>query len=164
VKYIWPVAAPPKVRRNATSNTFGMVRKYADGRPKPHQGLDAHAHDGTSVLAVADGRVVGTADRGAYGKQLVLELAEPAAYGAKYAFYAHLSRFDVAVGDAVAQGQVLGASGSSGNAQGMGPDDQHLHFEARTVPWPGLGLEGRVSPLGAFGWKFSARTGAVTLE
>ncbi len=163
MNYLWPVATTPKVRRNSESNTFGMVRHNADGSPRAHQGLDAAALDGTPIVAVADGRIVGVTDRGAYGKQIVLELAVPAGGGAKYAFYAHLSKTSVAVGDVVKQGHVLGATGSTGNAKGMGPEDQHLHFEARLEPWPGLGLGGRVSPLAAFGWKFSLKTGVVTV-
>lgn len=161
--YVWPVARKPRIRRDALSNTYGMVRHYADGRPKPHQGADAEAPVGTPIVAVADGRVVGIRSAGDYGIQLLLELSVPTPTGAKYAFYAHLSKTSVAVGDVVKQGHVLGATGDTGNAAGMVPEDQHLHFEARTEPWPGTGLAGRMSPFAAFGWKFSPSTGAVTL-
>ncbi len=54
--------------------------------------------------------------------------------------YAHLDQIDVAEGDIVAQGQVIGTVGSTGNSTGP-----HLHFEIRdfgnlTDP---LGLLGR---------------------
>ena len=54
---------------------------------------------------------------------------------------------------AVAQGrgEQLGLTGNTGNAAGMRDEDQHLHFEIRTVPLPGRGLSGRYSPLVVFG-------------
>ena len=153
--YQWPVACRPFIRRGSLNNTYGPVRRNADGSVRNHQGWDPAAPVGTSILAVADGTVyaVRDEDAGDYGRTLTLCLDAPANDGVRYAFYAHLSRIDAKAGQVVRAGEVLGASGDSGNARGMALADQHLHFEARTVPSPGRGLDGRVSPGRAFGWK-----------
>jgi murein DD-endopeptidase MepM/ murein hydrolase activator NlpD len=71
--------------------------------------------------------------------------------GAKlYAAYAHLSKALAKVGDKLSVGTVIAKTGESGNARGMASPDQHLHFEIRTVPRPGVGLSGRKSPLEVF--------------
>lgn len=130
------------IRRNSESHTFGMVRKYADGRPKPHQGHDYYAVPGTPCYAVADGKVVGLGNGGDYGVTLTLDIG-----GGRWAFYAHLQAVTVGMGEVVGEGQQVGLTGKSGNAEGLAAADMHLHFEARTVKAPGLGLGGRVSPL-----------------
>lgn len=150
--YPWPVAVA-RIRRGLLSHTFGPVRRNSDGSRRNHQGWDFEAHPGTPVLAVADGKVFLRADSGAYGNQAVLVLDKPAAEGVKYAFYGHLDAFLVKDGAAVKAGDVIGHAGTTGNARGLPAEDEHLHFEARTVMWAGLGLEGRVSPGRAFGWK-----------
>lgn len=139
-----------RIRRGAVNHTFGMVRKHPDGRPKPHQGWDFAAAVGTSCYAVAAGRVHSLRDGGDYGRQLLLELDEPVG-GARFAFYAHLDDVAVGVGQRVAEGQLVGHTGNAGNAETLSDADDHLHFEARVEPWPGLGLTGRVSPLAWFG-------------
>lgn len=138
------------IRRGSESHTFGLVRKYADGTPKNHQGWDLSAAVGTPFFAVSDGVVHAVRDAGDYGLQLTLRLDE-AVGGAQFAFYAHLQSVAVAVGERVAEGQQLGLTGNSGNAYTLADADDHLHFEARTVAAPGLGLAGRVSPLAWFG-------------
>ncbi len=138
--------ASNRIRRGSRSHTFGTVRKHPDGSPKPHQGWDFAAAVGTPCYAVAAGKVHGLRNAGDYGRQLLVELDE-AVGGARFAFYAHLDDVVVAPGERVAEGQLVGHTGNSGNAYVLDDADDHLHFEARQVPWPGLGLRGRVSPL-----------------
>ena len=90
-----------------------------------HYGIDLRAAVGTSIAA-ADGGVVvyaGTPDgiSASYGKLIIIDHQN----GYK-TYYAHLSSFSVRVGDAVAQGQMIGRSGITGNVTGP-----HLHFEIR---------------------------------
>jgi len=135
------------IRSNTVNNTFGMVRKNADGTPRPHQGWDFHAPLGTPTYAICGGKVVAVSDNGDYGLTVVLAIGETGHFAA----YAHLQRTVVRVGDCVVRGALIGKTGDTGNARGMPPDDQHLHFEIRTVAQPGRGLNGRVSPLEVFG-------------
>lgn len=144
----WPLASNV-IRRRAVKHTFGMVRKRADGTPKPHQGWDFEATIGTPAYAIADGTVEFVRDRGDYGLQLCVafELG-----GKKYwAFYAHLEKVYVQGGDSVSRNDLICKTGESGNAEGMAVADQHLHFEIRTAAEPRSGLQDRVSPFVVFG-------------
>ena len=148
----WPLASNV-IRRNAESNTFGMVRRRADGTAKPHQGWDFSAVVGTPFYAISDGTIRFIRERGDYGLQLCLEFElDGTTY---YAFYAHLGKCFFAPGEklsmAVCRNDELGRTGESGNAQGMPVADQHLHFEIRTALQPRAGLQDRVSPLQVFG-------------
>lgn len=134
------------IRGNIKNNSFGMVR---NGGTKPHQGWDMLADIGTECFAIADGKIETIYDSNAYGKVVVLAFLF---HGQKrFAAYAHLKKVDVTEGQAVAKGQQIGLTGDSGNAHGLPDDQMHLHFEIRTVPRPGLGLGGRVSPIEVFG-------------
>ena len=62
-----------------------------------------------------------------------------------------LATIAVARRQSVAEFDLIGTTGESGNAQGMPEKDQHLHFEIRTTASPGRGLGGRISPLRIFG-------------
>lgn len=149
----WPVAKP-RIRRGLVNHTFGMVRRNPDGSRRPHQGWDFEAKNGTPCFAIADGEIAVVRDIGAYGKQIILRFEfDHDADGDRdtlYAMYAHMSRIDVRQGQRVKRGEHIGLSGSTGNAAGMGPLDQHLHFEIRTMALPPSGLAGRYSPLAVF--------------
>ena len=89
-----------------------------------HTGVDFPVPTGTSVKAVAAGRVVTAGWGGAFGYQVVIRHAD-----GRYTQYAHLSAISVKEGQSVAAGQSIGRSGSTGNTTGP-----HLHFEVRTGP------------------------------
>lgn len=148
----WPLVSN-LIRRRSVNNTFGMVRKRADGTAKPHQGWDFAAEIGTPFYAISDGTIRFIRDRGDYGLQLCLEFNfENSVY---YAFYAHLEKCYYETGEglniAVDMNTLLGKTGESGNAKGMPKNDQHLHFEIRTALAPRLGLQDRISPVKIFG-------------
>lgn len=138
------------IRANSTHNTFGKVRKNKDGSDRVHQGWDFAAPIGTPCYAVAAGTVKTAGTHKDYGRYLLLELDEIVG-GARWAYYAHLDHVEVAIGARVVEGQPVGRTGNSGNAVSLHDSEDHLHFEARTTPSPGLGLAGRVSPLTWFG-------------
>ncbi|GGV79605.1 peptidase [Streptomyces griseoloalbus] len=89
-----------------------------------HTGVDFSVPTGTSLKAVGSGTVVSAGWAGAYGNQVVIQLAD-----GHYAQYAHLSSLSVSAGQTVSGGQQVGLSGSTGNSTGP-----HLHFEIRTTP------------------------------
>ncbi len=135
-----------RIRDNCNvDNTFGMVRNSGT---KAHQGWDLEAQLNTPVYAIADGTIEFIADTGNndYGKQICLKFC----YGGSvtyYAFYGHLILFKVTSGQQVKHGDQLGLTGNTENAYNLPAGQEHLHFEIRTIPHPGLGLGGRVSPM-----------------
>lgn len=144
----WPLAQN-LIRRSSANNTFGWVRKRADGTAKPHQGWDFTAVLGTPAYAIADGTIEFVRDQGDYGLQLSLAFE---LQGRKlWAFYAHLEKVFVEEGDEIERNDLICKTGESGNAEGMPVADQHLHFEIRTAAYPRLGLQDRISPMEVFG-------------
>lgn len=143
----WPLKHN-RIRRGLVSNTFGPVRRGTDGKPRVHQGWDFEAPVGTPCFAIADGAVAMTYFSKDYGNVAVLSFEHDGQM--RFAAYAHLSAIDVKTGQRVIRGQRIGLTGDTGNAKGMAGPDQHLHFEIRTEPRPGLGLAGRVTPLNIF--------------
>ena len=130
---------------------FGMTRKYPNGKPRPHQGIDLATDEGYRVYAVEDGEIVSIAkglDGYGFTVSLKINNKDNPELNGKFAFYAHLDRIDVKVGDKVNYGCVIGLSGDTGNATGMKTVAKggHLHFEIRTIQNPGLGLGGRIDP------------------
>ena len=89
-----------------------------------HTGQDFLVATGTSVHAVAAGKVVTAGWGGAYGYQVVIRHPD-----GHYSQYGHLSQISVKAGQQVREGQRIARSGSTGNATGP-----HLHFEIRTGP------------------------------
>lgn len=135
-----------RIRRQDIHNTYGMVRTKADGSPKPHQGWDLFAPVGSPIYAITHGTIRDIHDgpTEAYGLQISLQFLKDGQ--TLYARYAHLSSVQCAEGQHVFEGQVLGYTGTSGNAAGMTGADEHLHFEIDTQLLPGLGLPGRTDP------------------
>jgi murein DD-endopeptidase MepM/ murein hydrolase activator NlpD len=89
---------------------------WADGW---HTGVDLDAAYGTPTIAVTNAKVLKTGWAGSYGQQVVLGLPD-----GMQIWYNHLSAIDVVAGEDVAEGQLVGRVGETGNAFGY-----HLHFE-----------------------------------
>ncbi len=92
-----------------------------------HSGIDLAMPVGTPIRAADGGMVTSAGWQGAYGRVVFIDHGG----GEKVTVYAHLSRFNVSVGDVVAQGDVIGYSGNSGRSTGP-----HLHFEIRVNGTP----------------------------
>jgi murein DD-endopeptidase MepM/ murein hydrolase activator NlpD len=145
-----PVNGPVRIRGNGWNRTHNVlghnIRTNPDGSLRDHQGWDILSMPGSPVFAVTDGTICKIKDDGAngYGKQVYLSFNFK---GKEYfALYAHLLSVEVVEGMFVAEGEQLGLSGQTGNAQGQALSQAHLHFEVRTALNPGSGISGRVSP------------------
>lgn len=86
-----------------------------------HKGADLKAPYGSEVLAMAAGTVSMAQWHYAYGNVVMIDHGNGLS-----TLYSHMSSIDVAVGDKVAQGQQIGAVGSTGNSTG-----NHCHVEVR---------------------------------
>jgi murein DD-endopeptidase MepM/ murein hydrolase activator NlpD len=84
-----------------------------------HLGIDLASTRHAPIPAAANGRVVVAAhDFGIYGNAIIID------HGlGLQSLYSHLSQIDVAVGDTVKRGQIIGKTGATGMAGG-----DHLHF------------------------------------
>ncbi|MGP1281869.1 MAG: M23 family metallopeptidase [Parasphingopyxis sp.] len=111
--FLWPVTG-------RISGVFGSQRVYRGEPGSYHSGVDVARPAGTPIVAPADGVVVLATEIPftLEGYLLIIDHG----MGLNSAFL-HLSRIDVAEGDAVERGQRIAAIGSSGRATGP-----HLHW------------------------------------
>jgi murein DD-endopeptidase MepM/ murein hydrolase activator NlpD len=107
--FIWPIW-------ESINSYFGW-RDWGDF----HRGVDIGAAYGSPVEAAKDGIVVGAEYLGSYGNMVLIDHLD-----GLQTVYAHLSGFNVDVGQEVAQGDVIGWVGMTGYTTGP-----HLHFEVR---------------------------------
>jgi murein DD-endopeptidase MepM/ murein hydrolase activator NlpD len=120
-----PSLVSPVARPNFVVSGWGDDRSYR-GAGKTHEGLDFRAKIGDPAFAVFDGVVkFSLRDPGPAGEMIVLQ--HPSGLLARYM---HLSRRDVAQGQSVRQGQLIGLTGNSG-IQNSSP---HLHWDLRVLP------------------------------
>jgi murein DD-endopeptidase MepM/ murein hydrolase activator NlpD len=111
-----------QMRNSKVTSEFAEQRSYRyDGEEVSravHYGYDLASTSHAPVEASNAGRVAFADDLGIYGNCVILDhgLGVTSLYG-------HLSEIDVAVGDVVERGQVIGRSGATGLAGG-----DHLHF------------------------------------
>ncbi|OGM90376.1 hypothetical protein A2999_00210 [Candidatus Wolfebacteria bacterium RIFCSPLOWO2_01_FULL_38_11] len=93
-------------------------------RGKWHNGIDFGGPIGTPILAAEKGKVINVDNqdnycyRGAYGKYIAIQHENNLT-----TLYAHLSLYNVKIGDQVQKGQFIGYIGKTGYATGP-----HLHF------------------------------------
>ena len=103
------------------SSDFGMRVHPVLGGRRQHKGVDLAGPIGTPIHAAADG-VVSRADWfSSYGLFVSLEHG-----GTLQTRYGHMSRLNVAAGQRVHKGDVIGYIGTTGRSTGP-----HLHYEVR---------------------------------
>lgn len=114
-------AIQPLSNQNLTQlhTTYGARFHKILGFVRDHKGLDFSADIGTPIYATGDGIVKTVYFSGSYGNVIFLE--HDADYETRYA---HLSKFNVKVGQQVRRGDVIGFVGNTGLS--VGP---HLHYE-----------------------------------
>jgi murein DD-endopeptidase MepM/ murein hydrolase activator NlpD len=83
-----------------------------------HLGMDIASTKHANIKAAGTGTVVFGDYLGIYGNMVLLDHGQGV-----YSLYSHLSQINVAVGDSLNKGDILGNSGTSGMAGG-----DHLHF------------------------------------
>ncbi len=103
------------------SSGFGYRRDPFTGGGAMHSGLDFRGPLGAPIHAAAKGKVGFVGPKAGYG--LTVEIDHGNGLMTRYA---HMSRFDVARGQNVEPGEVIGGIGSTGRSTGP-----HLHFEVR---------------------------------
>ncbi|MEZ5743173.1 MAG: M23 family metallopeptidase [Sphingomonadaceae bacterium] len=117
------VSIPSRVPINDSRFTsgYGMRTHPVLGGRRSHKGVDLAAPTGTPVYATADGLVSRASWFSSYGLYISIE------HGGKIQTrYAHLSRLNVADGQRVKKGDLIGFVGSTGRSTGP-----HLHYEVR---------------------------------
>ena len=125
----WPVNGP-------LVYTFGKAQTASNTTIR-WNGVGIRAPVGTTVAAVAPGRVVNVGQLGTYGLTVIIDHG-----GGDYSIYGSLERADVRAQQSVAKGQVIGEVGVSD------PElPPHLHFEIRHG-----GADGRPASVDPASW------------
>lgn len=86
-----------------------------------HSGMDIAGNMGDPVYSAFDGEVIQCGEYGTYGNKIMIKHED----GIE-TIYAHLSEFNVCIGDEVKKGDIIGLVGNTGRSTGP-----HLHFEVR---------------------------------
>jgi murein DD-endopeptidase MepM/ murein hydrolase activator NlpD len=111
----WPV-------RGYITDGFGVRHNPFGGRDtEMHTGLDIATNPGTAIESTADGIVIFAGFTGGYGNVVVVDHG----YGITTR-YGHMQQVEVAVGQHVNRGSVVGTVGSTGRSTGS-----HCHYEVR---------------------------------
>jgi len=107
--------------RGKISSPYGRRKHPISGKWQLHKGVDIVLPVGTKIKSPASGKVVNLYRTEAGGRQLIVQHDNGYVSG-----YAHLSKSYFVKGDRVGQGEVIAASGNTGNITGA-----HLHFSWR---------------------------------
>ena len=108
------------VQGSRIASYYGARRSFNGGILHTyHSGTDLVAPVGTSVYAVAAGRVAAVQDFKVRGTAIIIDHGRGV-----FTMYCHLSSTRVKVGDAVDAGQLIAYSGNTGRSEGP-----HLHWE-----------------------------------
>ena len=99
------------------SGSWQVSAYYGDGRN--HKAVDLRSKSGTTIFAVADGKVIQSGWNGNYGYCVIIEHSN-----GMRTLYAHAKQLCCKVGDSVSQGEVIALVGTTGQSTG-----NHLHFE-----------------------------------
>lgn len=104
------------------NNEFGFRRNPFGGRTYEfHNGMDIDGERGDAIVAPAGGTVTKAGWQGGYGNMIEIDHGNGLSTR-----YGHMSKVEVAVGDGVSRGVLIGYIGSTGRSTGP-----HLHYELR---------------------------------
>ncbi|HET9629915.1 MAG TPA: M23 family metallopeptidase [Novosphingobium sp.] len=105
------------------TSEFGMRWHPVLGGRRQHKGVDLAAPMGTPIHAAADGMVERADWFSGYGLYVAIEHG-----GEIETRYGHMSRLNVAAGQMVHKGDIIGYVGTTGRSTGP-----HLHYEVRVA-------------------------------
>jgi len=111
---IWPV-------KGSITSHYGSRSDPFNGEAEMHMGLDISALYNTQIHSPADGVVIYTERKAAYGNLLIIDHGNGLTTR-----YGHLSRALLKVGQKVKRGDVVGLVGTTGRTTAP-----HLHYEVR---------------------------------
>jgi len=105
--FIWPL-------EGTLTGVFGSQRVFNGEPRRPHFGVDIAAPEGAAIRAPAAGRItLAAADMFFSGGTIIIDHGLGVSTS-----YLHMSERSVAVGDEVAQGDIIGRVGATGRATG----------------------------------------------
>lgn len=115
-----PYYAFPLAKKYKVSSEFNLKRQHpVTGFLTPHLGTDYAVPIGTPTQSIADGIVVKSSYNRFAGNYINIRHSN-----GSLSRYLHLSRSNVAAGDHVTKGQIIGLTGNTGRTTGP-----HLHLE-----------------------------------
>ena len=114
-----PSILPVESQDHRITSGFGWRRSPFTGLRAFHEGLDISAPKGTPIVAPGAGRVKALGRDGDRGKYLKINHGRQC-----ITTYAHLSGFNVTLGQKVKRGEVIAYVGNTGRSTGC-----HLHYE-----------------------------------
>ncbi|WP_199421610.1 M23 family metallopeptidase [Actinotalea solisilvae] len=117
------LAYPSPMETPVITSPYGWRIHPIYGYRKLHAGTDFRAYCGTPIIAAAAGTVQWAKSVGGFGNQVMLNHGQQNGRSLMTS-YNHLSTFAVSSGQIVAQGDVVGYSGTTGTSTAC-----HLHFE-----------------------------------
>src|SRR5699024_6097101 len=103
--FIWPAAG-------GVTSSYGTRVNPKTGQTKLHAGIDVGSPVGTTLTASSSGVVLTAGTMNGYGKTIMISHS---INGKTYTtLFAHLNDINVSSGQAVSQGDVIGATGNTG--------------------------------------------------
>ncbi len=112
------------------------------GMSAGHRGRDYNAPEGTPIYAANGGTVIQATYHYSWGNMVLIQHPD-----GNQTLYAHMSYISVGVGQAVAQGQQVGAVGMTGNTTGP-----HLHLEVWGAGGGLVDPDSIIPYNGSYGW------------
>jgi len=100
------------------SSPFGLKRFLNNQKRNPHSGLDIAAASGVAIKATASGKVVAKGDYFFNGNTILLDHGQ-----GLISMYCHMSKINVAMGEKLEAGDLIGEVGMTGRVTGP-----HLHW------------------------------------
>ena len=113
-----------------------LNRGTRSGGARPHWGIDIFASKGTPLQSVLGGVVVRVRDDFAPGRYKknstgnTIMIKSEVDGKVVYLSYGHLDKVDVKDKQIVKAGEVIGQTGNTGNAAGVGEANYHVHIQA----------------------------------